>query len=121
MGAPISVEVRERAVAAYLSGLGSYEYVASVFSIGSASLKRWVRRKVETGTVEPTEHRHGPPPVIDDNGLDVLEGLCDEQPDRTLPELQELYNRRRRTAVSVSTIGRAIRNRLNLPRKKRAT
>ena len=39
-----SVEIRERAVEAYVSGAGSYDYVAGLFQAGSASLKRWVRR-----------------------------------------------------------------------------
>jgi len=121
MGTPISVEIRERAVAAYESGAGSLEYVSELFQIGTASLKRWRRMLRETGFVKPLPRRYGPSPHIDEYGLSKLKSICEAQPDLTLPELRDKYNRQCHDNVSESTIGRAVRERLNLPRKKRVT
>ncbi len=109
------------AVSAYEGGVGSYECVADLYGAGSASLKRWVRRKREYGTVEPSPHSGGTKLRVDERGLELLKGWVESQPDLSLDELRDKYNKRRRTDVSTATIGRAIRDRLGLRRKKRAT
>lgn len=44
--AAVSVEVRERAVKAYLAGLsGTYAETARLFSVGEASISRWLHRQ----------------------------------------------------------------------------
>lgn len=116
-----SIEIRERAVDAYLGGAGSYEYVAGLFATGSASLKRWVRKKREKGTVDPEPRGGGPKPLVDENGLKMLRRWLSKKSDMTLPEIRDKYNGGRRSSVSVSTIGRAVRERLGLPRKKKPT
>jgi len=117
---PHSQEIRNRAVDAYLGGAGSYEYVADLFQIGSASLKRWVCRKRETGDIA-TQYCGGVAHLIDARGLALLNRWLNNKNDLTLRELRDAYNRRKKHPVSVSTIGRAVRNRLRLPRKKRRT
>jgi len=72
MGAPINVDVRRAAVRTYASGVGSYGFVATLFAVGIASVKRWVRQDRETGSVEPELQKHGPEPKIDERGLEVL-------------------------------------------------
>lgn len=116
-----SLEIRTRAVDAYLDGAGSYEYVAKLLQVGSASLKRWVWRTNDTGRVEPARHGGGVEPVIDDRGLKWLRMTLAAKNDLTLEELRCRYNRRFREAVSTSTMGRAVRERLAWPRKKRRT
>lgn len=117
-----SVKIRELAVDAYESGAGTYEEVAGLFGAGSASLKRWVRQKRTTGSVEPLPRGGGTKPLIDERGEKFIREALQKQPDLGLEELRDLYNRRRRRGrVSVSTIGRCVRERLKLPRKKRLT
>ena len=115
-----TIDLRKRAVSAYEIGLGSYERVAKVFGIGSASLKRWVCRSRERGDVAPEPHAGGTTPLIDEHGLMSLKALCESSPDASLAELCYAYNRRRKRKVSESTIGRAVRVRLGLARKKKA-
>ena len=114
-----SVDFRERVVRAYKNGVGSYEYVGDVFVVGSASVKRWVRLDRETGSVEPRPHGGGCEFFIDDKGLSLLKIFLAEDASASLEELRDRYNRRRRTSVSSSTVGRAIRDRLKITRKKR--
>jgi len=120
MGAPINVDVRRAAVRTYASGVGSYGFVATLFAVGIASVKRWVRQDRETGSVEPELQKHGPEPKIDERGLEVLKAAYEERPDMSLVEVRDLYNEQARDPVSVSTIGRAVRELLDLRRKKKS-
>lgn len=121
MPAPYGIELRRRAVDAYKAGVGSFREVAELFQIGSASLKRWYWLDRDHGNVEPKDHGGGVEPRIDEKGLGILQELIEKDPDATLGELCERYCRRRRTTVSSATVGRAIRERLGLVRKKRPT
>ena len=63
--------------------------VAALFGIGEATLRRWVRRDRETGSVAPiVDYPRGPAPKIEHANLEVLEELMRETPDAThLPVL----------------------------------
>jgi transposase len=117
----IPIEIRKLVVNAYCSGAGSYDFVAGLFGIGSASVKRLVRLKRETNSVEPLAHSGGVQHLIDDKGLGLIKQWIEERPDIGLEELTVRYNKMRMTTVSVSTIGRSVRGRLKLRRKKRVT
>lgn len=79
MGKALAVDLRERAVAAYRRGAGTQAEVATLFGIGEASLRRWLRRDREPGCVAPTvDYRHGLPPKIDVVRLAELEALLSE-------------------------------------------
>jgi transposase len=54
-----AVELRERVVGAYEAGEGSYADLAERFCIGSASVKRWVRRFRREGHVRPKKEASG--------------------------------------------------------------
>lgn len=115
------VEIRKRAVDAYLDGVGTYDSVAQLFQVGSASLKRWVARMRQRNHVDPIPYVGGPAPTINSQGLALLKKWIEKRSDFTLEELCIRYNNGNRQPVSVSTIGRAVRNRLKLPRKKKHT
>ncbi len=52
MGRPYSVDLRERVVAAFRSGVGRAE-VAVRFEVSESSVQRWARRARESGSVAP--------------------------------------------------------------------
>ena len=116
-----SMEIRRRAVDAYLSGAGSYEFVSDLLQVGSASLKRWVSRKRNTGNIDRAPHGGGVDPIIDEDGLKWLEAELKVKNDLTLGDLCTRLCRRFRETVSPATMGRAVRERLQWPRKKRRT
>lgn len=109
------VALRERAVAAYASGLGS-RHVAELFGIGYRSVERWAARQRTLGSVAPLPGRGGWKSPIDDT---LLTGLIREVPDSTAVELCVEYNRRvgRRGRTSPRAISRA-RRRLGFVCKK---
>lgn len=109
LGRALSVDLRERAVAAYHRGEGRQVDIAKRFGIGEASLRRWLRRERETGCLDPiTDFQHGPAPKIELADMAVLEQLLSANTDATNLELAELMEERTGIAVSPSTISRAI-------------
>lgn len=85
------VALRERAVAAYERGDGSYAALAALFTLDPRTLERWVARKRTTGSVAPFAKGGGwrCPIVLDD--LHAVVRAC---PDGTTAELCRAYNRR---------------------------
>lgn len=121
MGKALSVDLRERVVAAYKRGEGTQVQIAALFGIGEASVRRWVRRDRETGSVAPkTGFKRGPSPKIEMANMAVLEELLDANKDATNEELADLMAERTGISVSPSTISRSIAL-LGWTRKKSAS
>lgn len=118
MPKPHPVELRERVVAAYEDGEGSYDEVATLWRVGRASVDRWVSRRRRTGSVTPVGHCGGQPPKVDEQGRVALKAWLKDQPDLTLTELMAKYLEGFAVAVSKSAMSRTLQ-RLGLTRKKR--
>jgi transposase len=119
MAGPLSVDLRTRIIAAWQSSkFSSWEEIAETFGVGRATVNRLIRRFRETGSVEPSTHGGGVEPLITEEKLLEVFELVQEQPDRTIEELAELYAKQHGVTVSRSTMGRAL-GRLGLSRKKR--
>jgi transposase len=118
MANPHPLELRERAVAAYESGEGSFVVVAARFSIASRALQRWVVLKRETGALAPYAKGGGNASPVD---LECLRGLLERHPDAIARELTTAYNagRPRKERVHRSSIFRAL-HRLGFVFKKNA-
>ena len=121
MARALSVDLRQRAVAAYKRGDGRQADIAARFGIGESSLRRWLRRSERSGDLAPTsDYRHGPPPKFETADFAVLEELLRAHPDATNQELADWMAERTGTLVSASTISRCI-TLLNWTRKKSAS
>jgi transposase len=107
MGDPHPKALRERVVKAYESGEGSYPAIAARFSIGEATVKRWVWRYRERGSVLPMPKGGGTPSAI--SAADI-EHLLARLGDATALELTLEFNRgrRRHDTVHVSSMKRAL-------------
>jgi len=119
MPAALSLDLRKRIVAAWQNEEGSWEQLAQRFGVGVATVDRLVARFRKTGSVEPTRQKYGADPILSDEDVGVVRRLLEAQPDITLPELVADFQEKRRIAVSVSTMGRVVRDRLGWTRKKR--
>jgi transposase len=104
---PHPLELRERVVACYEAGEGSYRVVAERFALGEATVKRWVWLKQRQGSVAPRPKGGGTPSSV---SPDELERLIDELRDPTANELTAAYNRSRRgrDRIHVSSMKRAL-------------
>ena len=103
---PYSKDLRSRVLAAVDSGMPREE-VAKTFSVSMPTIKRWLRRRRETGDVEPKPIPGRPPR----KGVMLEEWLpkhLEANDDLTLEEHREAFEDRFGQAVSTSTIGRAI-------------
>ncbi|HEU4642189.1 MAG TPA: helix-turn-helix domain-containing protein [Gemmatimonadaceae bacterium] len=113
-----SLDLRERVLAAAREEDLSHVALAARFRVGESTVRAWLRRARETGSVAAKPHGGGTPPTVDAAGAPVLVALVLEQNDRTLEELAALYGARQDTTASRSAIWRACQ-RLDLRRKKK--
>jgi transposase len=107
MAEAYSLELRQRVVASYESGEGSYVVVAHRFSLGEATVKRWVTQYRREGHLKPDDKGGG---ATSDISLSELEVVVQRLGDATAGEIAAEYNRGRRGANRrhVSSIKRAL-------------
>jgi transposase len=112
-----SLDLRERVVAAYEKGEQTIAEIADGFSVGQTFLKKMLRQKRETGSVERLPARSGAKKALSDAHRRFLAKQIKEQPDATLAELQERLRQKKQIRVSAATVSRELTE-LGLPRKK---
>jgi transposase len=105
---PYSKDLRIRVLAAVDRGVHTEE-VASTFSVSVPTIKRWLKRRRETGDVE-AKPIPGRPRSNKSVALEAwLPEHLEKNPDLTLHEHREAFEEAHQgTRVSASTIGRAI-------------
>ena len=118
MPAPLSVDLRERIVAAYRADEGGFAKLAERFAVGEASVNRLVQLERRQGSVIPKAHGGGPDHLIPTDRLDEFKDLVHDHADATLPELAELCSQRFGKPLSPSCVVRACK-RAKITRKKR--
>ena len=118
MPSPLPVALRERVLETIRIDSLSIAAAAARFLIGTATVKRWLRRVRETGTLEPAQMGGVRVLRIGEEDGPKVRDLVEETPDATLAELTEVYNERHGTSVSKSAMVRALA-RLDITRKKR--
>lgn len=101
------VALRERVVAAYERGDGSYREVSLTFQLGEATVKRWVWQSRREGHVRPRKRGGGTPSDI---CLLDLEAIVTRLGDANAGEIAAEYNRSRRgkNRRHASSIKRAL-------------
>ena len=82
----LSLDLRERIVAAYENSEGSQESIAKRFSVSRAVVGKLVRQQREQGTLESQVHRRGRKPAIAGEKLEALRQHLVDHPDATLAE-----------------------------------
>jgi transposase len=88
---PYDMALRDRAVAAYERGEGSYADLAALFDLDRRTVQRWVARWRATGSAAPQPKGGGWRSPI---AFPVLHAVIAEAPDATVAELCWQYNRR---------------------------
>ena len=103
---PYSKDLRSRVLAAVDAGRPREE-VARTFSVSTPSIKRWLKRRRETGDVEPKPI----PGRLPRKGKMLRQWLpkqLEANHDLTLEEHREAFEEELGDTVSTSTVGRAI-------------
>ena len=104
MGKALSVDLRDRVVAAVEGGL-SRRRAASRFGVSISSAIRWTSLSRRTGDVRPKRQGGDKRSARIEAYAPVILGAVEEKPDITLVELRELLARDG-LAVAVSTLWR---------------
>lgn len=117
MPAPLSVDLRQRVIAAYQAKEGSQRQLALRFKVSLSFIRDLSRHYRLTGTVEPKPHGGGAVAKLGHAQLSIVRALVEAQPDALLTELCERLAKKTGINVSVSTMQRAIQN-LELSVKK---
>jgi transposase len=102
---PYSKDLRLRVLASVDAGKPREE-VAKTFSVSVPTIKRWLKRRRETGNVEPRAIP-GRPPRKGTVLQRWLPKQLEENHDLTLEEHREAFEEEFGQTVSTSTIGRA--------------
>jgi transposase len=103
---PYSKDLRLRVLAAVDAG-SPREEVAKTFSVSVPTIKRWLRRRRETGDVEP-KAIPGRPSRKGAMLQSWLPQQLEENHDLTLEEHSEAFEEEFAQTVSTSTVGRGI-------------
>jgi len=108
-----SMDLRERVIGAYDQKASTQEQVAERFGVSVPWIKKLLRRRRESGTLEPKPHGGGREPKFSGERLDRLKAMVVEDPGATLQELLD------RSGVSgnIMAVHRALQ-RLKCRRKK---
>lgn len=110
---PYSMDLRQRVAHAVDQKEGSLRQLARRFCVSLSFITRLLALRRQTGSLASKPYRRGPPPRLDQAGLQRLRQLVHDQPDAILEELaQQLGNCRR------MTVWRALRQ-LKITRKKK--
>lgn len=111
------MDLRRRIIKAWQAEKLQVPELAKRFAVGTATVKRLIRRFRETGSVEPLPHGGGQKPRIAAGKLPRVQRLLEANPDWSIEELATAYNKQEGSTVSRSTMGRAVA-RLGFTRKK---
>ena len=83
-----SMDLRQRVAAAVKRRKGSLRQIACRFVVSLSFVTRLLRRRRQTGSLDPKPHGGGHPPALKEADLEHLRQLVKKQPDATLEELR---------------------------------
>ena len=118
MPAPLSVDLRQRILAAYEAKEGSQRQLAKRFKVSLSFIRDLMRHHRATGTVSPKPRGGGAVAKLGKEHLPIVEALVKAQPDALLIELCQRFAQQTGIEVSVSTMQRAV-GQLKLSVKKK--
>jgi transposase len=108
MPIPLPIELRSRAVNAYMNGEGTVHEISERFSICSRSLFRWLSLERCGHALSPKQYRRGFAAKISPDRYSELAELCSEKSDRTVAELAEAWRQKTGQTISRSSMGRVL-------------
>jgi transposase len=108
MPAPLSIDLRQRVIAAAQANEGSQRQLAKRFKVSLSFVRDLRRRYRQSGTVEPKPHGGGAIAKLGASQLPIIKALVEAQPDALLTELCERFGKKTGVNVSVATMQRAV-------------
>jgi len=84
----LSLDLRERILAAYDAEQGSREEIGRRFRVSTGMVKKLLQQRRERGDIAPQHHRSGRKPMFLDEHRQRLNELIHQRPDITLTEMR---------------------------------
>jgi transposase len=112
-----SLDLRQRVVETYKTGMLTIKAVAEHFLVGETFVKKMLRQERETGAVKAYSYGGGRRRALNNRQMRKLKRLLNAEPDLTLVDLQEKLLSEDRVQVSIATLARVLTE-IGLPRKK---
>ena len=112
---PYSNDLRERVISAVDHHEGTLSHIARRFQVSLKTVRRWLQRRRQTGSLDPTPHGGGRHRAVDGQDAERLKQLVRERPDATLDEMNTSLG----LDCSRMAIARAL-VRLGISRKKKS-
>jgi transposase len=88
------IELRQRVVNVVDSNVGTKKEIAKTFSVSVSWIRKLLRRRRETGSIEPLPRTQGRKPAFRDHQLQELDDFVKRYPDATLEEIRESFSDR---------------------------
>lgn len=114
---PLSMDLRERVLAACDEGGETREEVAERFGVSPRSVYYWLGRRRDSGSAAPKPHAGGFASALDPTARNTLRELVAQQPDAYLHELCAALQRAGGPSLKKSRLGQVLSD-MGLPRKK---
>ena len=112
---PYSNDLRERVISAVDHHEGTLSHIARRFQVSLKTVRRWLQRRRQTGSLDPAPHGGGRHRAVDGQDAERLKQLVRERPDATLDEMNTSLG----LDCSRMAIARAL-VRLGISRKKKS-
>jgi len=110
MSVPLSIDLRQRIIDAWLKEGLSLDELAQRYAVGIATVNRLKRRYRETGDVLPKPHAGGARRKIPKEKECLVRELVEKHPDWTEEEYAAALAKERGIVASSVTVGRVIRS-----------
>jgi transposase len=110
-----SLDLRERVIQAWQEDKRQ-SWIAETYRVSLSTLKEWIKRFRETGSLESLPRGHEQP-LIKGDQASAIQALADRLPDATLEQYCVAWEQETGQRVSVPTMCRALQ-RFDRPRKK---
>jgi|SRR5579859_6846819 len=110
-----SIDLRQRVIRSWENGRGQ-SWIAREFGISLGTVKRYIKRYLERGTVAPTVQKRQQPSISQER-LVELQQEVDADPDASIRNYIERWAAKHGQRVGHATMVRALQ-RANRPRKK---
>lgn len=108
MSAPLPKALRLRVFSAWEEGGSSIREIAERFSVGTATVKRWIQLQRESGALDPAPRRYGRTPFATPDRRSMLRELADAHPEWNQEVLAEVWGQMYGKRISADTVGRAL-------------
>jgi transposase len=86
------LELRHRVIRAVDNRIGTKKEIAETFSVSTSWIRKLLRRRKETGTLEPSACTQGRKPAFNGKDLEQLNKYVRENPDSTLEQIREHFS-----------------------------